>query len=316
MKAPKAGRVLLTLYSRKDLLGSPKNLEIFKSPQRRAHGSEQKPPSSRVSPVARSASHLDPAEELTKDRRCAIIKKHCSLVHTVTDPTPQREEGDDRTVSTKSLSKDFTQGNIARQLLLFALPFMASNALQVLYSTIDMIIVGEFVGTPGLSAVSQSSQIVNFATMVCLGFSNAGQVLLAQALGAGKRKEMNDVIGTLFTFIAALALVFTCAMLCAQGWILDTMKIPAESYEMARDYLCDSFTPDEKLHRAFISLIMRSRAKLCIIPMQDWLGLDDKSRINVPSTVGKNWRWRMKASDLNSKLMADILKTAQIFGRI
>ena len=92
--------------------------------------------------------------------------------------------------------------------------------------------------------------------------------------------------------------------------------ITDEEREMARDYLCDSFTPDEKLHRAFISLIMRSRAKLCIIPMQDWLGLDDKSRINVPSTVGENWRWRMKASDLSSKLMADILKTAQIFGRI
>ena len=140
-------------------------------------------------------------------------------------------------MGTKSLSKDFTQGNIARQLFFFAIPFMASNALQVLYSTIDMIIVGEFVGTPGLSAVSQSSQIVNFATMVCLGFSNAGQVLLAQALGAKKRKEMNDIIGTLFTFIAGIALIFTCTMLCAQGWILDTMKIPEESYEMARDYL-------------------------------------------------------------------------------
>ena len=137
----------------------------------------------------------------------------------------------------KSLSKDFTQGNISRQLLLFAIPFMASNALQVLYSTIDMIIVGEFVGTPGLSAVSQSSQIVNFATMVCLGFSNAGQVLLAQALGAKKKKEMNDIIGTLFTFIGAVAIVFTVAMLIAQTWILNVMKIPAESYEMARDYL-------------------------------------------------------------------------------
>ncbi|MBQ8818309.1 MAG: MATE family efflux transporter [Clostridia bacterium] len=137
----------------------------------------------------------------------------------------------------KSLSKDFTQGNIARQLLLFALPFMASNALQVFYSTIDMIIVGEYVGTPGLSAVSQSSQIVNFATMVCLGFSNAGQVLLAQALGAGKRKEMNDVIGTLFGFISALALVLTGVILVAQKWILDVMNIPAESYDMARDYL-------------------------------------------------------------------------------
>lgn len=140
-------------------------------------------------------------------------------------------------MSQKSLSKDFTQGSIARQLFFFAIPFMASNALQVLYSTIDMIIVGEYVGTPGLSAVSQSSQIVNFATMVCLGFSNAGQVLLAQALGAKKRKEMNDIIGTLFVFIAAIALFFMCVMLFAQTWILDVMKIPPESYEMARDYL-------------------------------------------------------------------------------
>ena len=71
-------------------------------------------------------------------------------------------------MATNTLRKDFTQGNIAQQLILFSLPFMASNAMQVLYSTIDMIIVGEFVGTPGLSAVSQASLIVNFATMVCL----------------------------------------------------------------------------------------------------------------------------------------------------
>ena len=140
-------------------------------------------------------------------------------------------------MSKKSLSKDFTKGNIAKQLLFFSLPFMASNALLVLYSTIDMIIVGAYVGTAGLSAVAQSSLIVNFATMVCLGFSNAGQVLLAQALGAGKRKEMNDVIGTLFVFISALALLLTTAMLVAQTWILDAIKTPDESYEMAREYL-------------------------------------------------------------------------------
>ena len=126
----------------------------------------------------------------------------------------------------KAIRKDFTKGNISRQLLLFSLPFMASNALQVLYSTIDMIIVGEFVGTPGLSAVSQSSQIINFATMVCLGFSNAGQVLLAQALGAKKRKEMNDIIGTLFTSISVVALIFTWVLLFAKTCILNIMKIP------------------------------------------------------------------------------------------
>ena len=137
----------------------------------------------------------------------------------------------------KSLSKDFTRGSIAKQLMWFSLPFMASNALLVLYSTIDMIIVGAYVGTPGLSAVSQSSQIINFASMVCLGFSNAGQVLIAQALGAGKRKEMNTVIGTLFTFVLALSLVLTGAILLIQTPILDLLRIPAESYEMAREYL-------------------------------------------------------------------------------
>ncbi len=138
---------------------------------------------------------------------------------------------------TKSISKDFTQGSIWRQLLFFALPFMASNALQVLYSTIDMMIVGEFVGTPGLSAVSQSSLIVNFAVMVCLGFSNAGQVLISQALGASKRKEMNDVIGTLFVFISALAIVLSAIILIPRVWILNVMNIPDESYAMAMDYL-------------------------------------------------------------------------------
>lgn len=137
----------------------------------------------------------------------------------------------------ESLSKDFTKGNIVLQLFWFTLPFMASNALQVLYSTIDMVIVGKYVGTAGLSAVSQSSQILNFATMVCLGFSNAGQVLVAQALGSGKRKEMNEIIGTLFDLIAFIGLTLSCIILSARTWIMDIMNIPAESYGMVTDYL-------------------------------------------------------------------------------
>ncbi|MBR6708817.1 MAG: MATE family efflux transporter [Clostridia bacterium] len=137
----------------------------------------------------------------------------------------------------KRISKDFTQGNISSQLLRFTLPFMASNALQVLYSTIDMMVVGKYVGTPGLSAVAQSSLIVNFATMVCLGFANAGQVLVSQALGAGKRKEMNDIIGTLFSLMVAISLVLSGVALTARGLIFDWMNIPSESYAMAMDYL-------------------------------------------------------------------------------
>jgi len=137
----------------------------------------------------------------------------------------------------KTLSKDFTRGNITRQLILFSLPFMASNAMQVLYSTIDMIIVGHFVGTAGLSAVSQSSQIVNFATMLCLGFSNAGQVLIAQALGAHKKREMNDAVGSLLWFVLALSLLLTGGILLFRTPILSLINIPVESAEMAMEYL-------------------------------------------------------------------------------
>lgn len=144
---------------------------------------------------------------------------------------------ENKNLASAKISKDFTKGNIPRQLLLFTLPFMASNALQVLYSTIDMIIVGEYVGTPGLSAVSQSSQIVNFATMVCLGLSNAGQVLVSQAFGAGKKKEMNDIIGTMFSVLTVFAAFLSVVIISINRWIMDVMNMPPESYDMAIDYL-------------------------------------------------------------------------------
>lgn len=137
----------------------------------------------------------------------------------------------------KSLSKDFTKGNVAWQLLLFALPFMASNAFQVLYGTVDMVIVGKYVGTAGLSAVSASTLILNFGTMMCLGFSNGGQVLVAQALGSGKRREMNNIIGTLFSQVILIGLVLSAAFVIFRVWILNVMNIPAESYQMAMEYL-------------------------------------------------------------------------------
>ncbi|MBR6503030.1 MAG: MATE family efflux transporter [Clostridia bacterium] len=140
-------------------------------------------------------------------------------------------------MSKKAISKNFTSGPIMRQMFTFMLPFMLSNALQVLYSTIDMVIVGKYVGTAGISAVGQSGYIITFATMLCLGFSNAGQVLLAQALGVGKRKEMNDIIGTLFTLIFIIAAILSIIILGFRTQILDLMNIPKASYDMAMEYM-------------------------------------------------------------------------------
>ena len=136
-----------------------------------------------------------------------------------------------------SIAKDFTKGSIPKQLFWFTLPFMASNALQVLYSTIDMIIVGQYVGTPGLSAVSQSSLIVNLAVMVCFGVSNAGQVLVSQALGSGKREKLSRIIGTLFSILMITALAFTAVFIFLNDIIHLLMNIPPESYTIAGEYL-------------------------------------------------------------------------------
>ncbi len=140
-------------------------------------------------------------------------------------------------MASNRLSKNFTSGNIPRDLFRFMLPFMASNALQVLYSTVDMIVVGKYVGTAGLSAVAQSSLIVNFATMVCLGFSNAGQVLVAQALGADKKREMNSIIGTLFSVVTGLGVLLSAVILLWRDGITQLMQIPAESHQMTLDYM-------------------------------------------------------------------------------
>ena len=97
------------------------------------------------------------------------------------------------------------------------------------------------------------------------------------------------------------------------GWF-DT--ISKEEQAMARDYLCDRHTPKKYLYKSFIALAMRSRAKSCIIPMQDWLGLDNSSRINKPSTVGINWRWRAVPEQLGEELAEDILSATKRYGRM
>ena len=96
------------------------------------------------------------------------------------------------------------------------------------------------------------------------------------------------------------------------GWF---HSIQPEEQELARDYLCDHSTPDKKLYLSFISLAMRSQARMCIIPLQDYLGLSNRSRMNTPSTVGKNWKWRLKPGQMSPKLVDLIGKMTLRYGR-
>ena len=85
---------------------------------------------------------------------------------------------------------------------------------------------------------------------------------------------------------------------------------------MVRDYLCDQHTPEKELYKSLIALVMRSVAKACIIPIQDYLGFDNSSRTNKPSTLGINWRWRLKEKELDDKLQKEILAVTKCYGRM
>ena len=97
------------------------------------------------------------------------------------------------------------------------------------------------------------------------------------------------------------------------GW---WSSITKEEQKLARDYMCDQYTPENELYKSLISLIMRSSAKLCVVPMQDYLGLGNNCRMNTPSTVGKNWKWRVNSRQLSLKLQKEIYDMALRYGRM
>ena len=97
------------------------------------------------------------------------------------------------------------------------------------------------------------------------------------------------------------------------GWFKSITK---EERQMTRDYLCDQRTPAKELHKSLIALVMRSSSKTCIIPMQDYMGLDNRCRMNQPSTLGKNWKWRLVKGELSEELKEEILAVTKRYGRM
>ena len=91
--------------------------------------------------------------------------------------------------------------------------------------------------------------------------------------------------------------------------------ITNEEREAAIDYLDEWGIEGGGLSQRFISVLMQSKARLCIVPLQDWLELDDRSRMNTPSTVGENWRWRARREDLSEKLCRRIRSLSEKYGR-
>lgn len=131
---------------------------------------------------------------------------------------------------------DFTAGSVPRQLLTFALPLYLSNILQIVYNVADMVIVGQVLGSVGLSAVAIGGDVTMFINFFAMGFSGAGQVIAAQLLGARQSQQLGRFIGNMASFLMAGGIFFMAVCLILREEILQIMSTPPESFDEALAY--------------------------------------------------------------------------------
>ena len=89
-----------------------------------------------------------------------------------------------------------------------------------------------------------------------------------------------------------------------------------ESRAFAEEYMNNAHVPEEERYWDFIRMAMMSTANTCIIPVQDYLGLDKEARINFPSTLGENWKWRINSRMLTKALIKKIHALTKISERL
>lgn len=142
----------------------------------------------------------------------------------------------------QSFINDLTEGSVTKKLLYFAFPFMLSNLLQTVYNLVDMSVVGHFMGSAGLSAVSVGGRLVELLTLLCTGFCTGGQILLSQQVGAKQKDGIQKTIGTLFTFTLLCAVVLGALSIALHRTLLDLLNTPPAAYEQAAAYMviCNS----------------------------------------------------------------------------
>lgn len=138
---------------------------------------------------------------------------------------------------TKSRVRDMTSGSILRQIILFSLPLMLGNVFQMLYNTVDSIVVGNFVGTQALAAVGSTTMIVNMMVFFFNGFSTGAGVVIARYFGAHDHKKLHMAIETTMAASFLLSVLFTIAGVAGVKPMLRMMATPEDVMDQATTYL-------------------------------------------------------------------------------
>ena len=130
-----------------------------------------------------------------------------------------------------------TEGNIFKILLFFSIPLILGNFLQQMYSTVDSIIVGNYVGSQALAAVSSTSMRVTVIISGCQGIAVGAGVVIAQCLGAKNRRNVFRSVHTslAFSLVVGVVLTLLCALLTRP--MVESMNTPKDILDDSVTYL-------------------------------------------------------------------------------
>ncbi len=132
---------------------------------------------------------------------------------------------------------DMTSGNIMKQMLWFMFPIFLGNMFQNLYSIIDTIIVGQYLGVNALAAVGTVGPIMFLVTAVIQGLTSGFGLSIAQAFGAKDEKKLRNYVVVSYILCATLVLVFMSILLIGNKGILNLINTPDEIIEQTHSYI-------------------------------------------------------------------------------
>ena len=132
---------------------------------------------------------------------------------------------------------NFTEGSIIKKLISFMIPILGSLILQAMYGAVDLLIVGRFGTTAGLSGVSTGSQILNFVTFIITSFAMGVTVLISRYLGEKKPKKIGKIIGGATILFTAISVVLCIIMIIFARPISILMQAPKKALELTILYV-------------------------------------------------------------------------------
>ncbi len=130
-----------------------------------------------------------------------------------------------------------TEGSPLNKIILFAFPMLIGNIAQQLYSTVDSIVVGKYVGDNALAAVGSAGPILNLLLVLFIGISMGASIMVAQYFGAKQREELSYTIGNCIVLTGVASLIIMVLSVVITRPLLELLETPPSIIDWCEDYL-------------------------------------------------------------------------------